>query len=327
MGNEDNSFPQPIGDFSKEIFSSLDSTLGRDDSLTIAASNLSHTKIDNSDSQSVEKENTNKRRLTNHDGNATDDSGVDSICCILDTGEKFNGLNEPQSNRDITPVNSSPPLRTSQNSKSASSFLQDIATYGYDTISKKRSSIWKREFNINGAGGASSSDSNVGGGQRDECKDFDSKDHHTYANVNFSRGNSYSLVAENNSCNVELTSVVQNKSLVNITHNKDYSDLNARTIVSNNTIKSSNKFNVKSDRAKNKGPPIYSSVNVAPKKSSKKKGKDSSVCRQISNAAISKLPVLKFLAEDIDIGETSHCGASNDNNNTSKQSEVKSTVA
>merc|ERR1712223_941784 len=326
MGNEDNSYPQPIGDFSKEIFSSLDSTLGRDDNLTIAASNLSHTKFDNSDSQSVEKENPNKRRLTTHDGNTTDDSGVDSICCILDTGDKFNGLNEPQSNRDITPVNSSPPLRTSQNSKSASSFLQDIATYGYDTISKKRSSIWKREFNINGAGGASNCDSYVGGGHRDECKDFDSKDHHTYANVNFSRGNSYSLVAENNSCNVELTSVVQNKSLVNINHNKDYSDLNARTIVSNNTIKSSNKFNVKRDRAKSKGPPIYSSVNVATKKSSKKKGKDSSVCRQISNAAISKLPVLKFLAEDIDIGENSCADNSDENKGASSHSEVQPQV-
>ena len=323
--NEDNSYPQPIGDFSKEIFSSLDSTLGRDDSLSIAASNLSQTKIDSSDIQTGEKENQSKRRLTNHDGNTTDDSGVDSICCTLDTGDKFNGSNEAQNNHDIAPVNSSPPLRTSQNSKSASSFLQDIATYGYDTISKKRSSIWKREFNINGAGGATS-DTYVGGGHKEECKNFDSKDHHTYANVNFNRGNSYSLVAENNSCNVELTSVVQNKSFLNINHNKDYSDLNVKTIVNNSTIRSSNRFNVKSDRAKCKGPPIYSSVNVATKKATKKKGKDSSVCRQISNAAISRLPVLKFLTEDIDIGENSYSDTSSNEKDVKNLPEVHPSV-
>jgi hypothetical protein len=303
--NEDNSYPQPIGDFSKEIFSSLDSTLGsHDDSLIIStSSNNVQVKATGTNDHSKENENQCKRRNTTNDGNTTDDSGVDSICCTLDTGDKLGGSKnnneDSQVNRDNEPSNASPSLRGAQNSKSASSFLQDIATYGYDTISKKRNSIWKREYNINGAGG---NNENHVTSVQEECKDLDTKEYHTYANVDFSRrNNSYSLVAQDKSCNVELTSVVQNKSLINVSHNVTLPHSEPNSVVENDT-----KFNITKRNTKIVSTPIYSSVNVETKKASKKKGKDSSVCRQISNAAFSKLPVLKFMAEDIDIGEKSY---------------------
>ena len=303
--SDDSSYPQQIGDFSKEIFSSLDSTLGRDDSLILGVLNDTKSKTTDSQEKCRENETQCKRRSTINDGNTTDDSGVDSICCILDSGDKCGSSqnNNEESRevfRDQKASNASPSLRgATQSSKSASSFLQEIATYSYDTISKKRNSIWKREYNISGTG--LSSENQVYNSVEEECKDIDTKDHHTYANVNF-RGNSYSLVPEDRTCNVELTSVVQNKSLVNIPHNVSLVNSGSRN-GKQNQEKSENIF---ADKHPTKVAPIYSSVNVSTKKSSKKKGKDSSVCRQISNAAFSKLPVLKFLAEDIDIGENSN---------------------
>ena len=160
--------------------------MGHDDSLIIStSSNTTQNKATGTDDHSKENETQCKRRNTTNDGNTTDDSGVDSICCTLDTGDKFSGSknnnDEAQVYRDHEPSNASPSLRGAQSSKSASSFLQDIATYGYDTISKKRNSIWKREFNISGAGG---NNENHVTSVQEECKD---EEYHTYANVNFSR--------------------------------------------------------------------------------------------------------------------------------------------
>ena len=310
--NEDTRYPQPIGDFSKEIFNSLDSTLGRDDSLPLCVSSSEQVKKA-SDSEDPNDRNKTEKRVHINDGNTTDDSGVDSLCCILENDKKIsdglNKLNEGESNsqyltQDHKTVNtlSASSLHDNSTSKSATSFLQDIATYGYDTISKKRNSIWKREYNISGPG-ANGSDNYVTSVDEEDLinEHVDTKDHHTYANIHF-KGNSYSLVPEDDKrSNVELTSVVQNKSLISTLSNNPRKA--SKTVKQETEVKLNRKGEPKS--VKDGSAPIYSSVNVAAKKASKKKGKDSSVCKQISNAAFAKLPRIKFLAEDIDIGETS----------------------
>ena len=311
--NEDTRYPQPIGDFSKEIFSSLDSTLGRDDSLPLCVSSSDQV---NKASDSEDHNNCNKteKRVHINDGNTTDDSGVDSLCCILENDKKISDgsktFNENESDnqfltKDHKTVNtlSASSLHDSSTSKSATSFLHDIATYGYDTISKKRNSIWKKEYNVSGAV-ANGRDNYVTSVDEEDLinEHVDTKDHHTYANVHF-KGNSYSLVPDDKRSNVELTSVVQNKSLINIVSNEPRKTSKTDKQETEDKVKLNRKIEPKN--VKNGSAPIYSSVNVSAKKASKKKGKDSSVCKQISNAAFAKLPVLKFLAEDIDIGETS----------------------
>ena len=311
--NEDTRYPQPIGEFSKEIFSSLDSTLGRDDSLPLCVSSSEQVNKA-SDSEDHNDRNKTEKRVHINDGSSTDDSGVDSLCCILENDIKISGgskkLNENESNnqyltQDHKTVNtlSASSLHDSSTSKSATSFLHDIATYGYDTISKKRNSIWKKEYNVSGAVANGSDNYVTSVDQEDLINEYvDTKDHHTYANIHF-KGNSYSLVPDDKRSNVELTSVVQNKSLINILSNEPRKTSKSIKQESEDKVKLNRKGELKS--VKNGSAPIYSSVNVAAKKAGKKKSKDSSVCKQISNAAFAKLPVIKFLAEDIDIGETS----------------------
>ena len=267
-----------------------------------------------SDSEDHNDRNKTEKRVHLNDGSSTDDSGVDSLCCILENDIKISGgskkLNENESNnqyltQDHKTVNtlSASSLHDSSTSKSATSFLHDIATYGYDTISKKRNSIWKKEYNVSGAVANGSDNYVTTVDQEDLINEYvDTKDHHTYANIHF-KGNSYSLVPDDKRSNVELTSVVQNKSLINILSNEPRKTSKSIKQESEDKVKLNRKGELKS--VKNGSAPIYSSVNVAAKKAGKKKSKDSSVCKQISNAAFAKLPVIKFLAEDIDIGETS----------------------
>merc|ERR1712150_285338 len=110
-------------------------------------------------------------------------------------------------------------------------------------------------------GGANGSDNYVTSVDEEDLinEHVDTKDHHTYANIHF-KGNSYSLVPEDDKrSNVELTSVVQNKSLISTLSNNPRKA--SKTVKQETEVKLSRKGEPKS--VKDGSAPIYSSVNVA----------------------------------------------------------------